>query len=331
MDLRYNIVRAVLKMKKIINITSIFSCLTLLGFISCATEKSEVIQLSFEKDLIPEGIAIDSTTKRVYLNSLKNNKIVSSGLDGSDPKTFLKTNQYDYLAGFGMITKGDTLYALGNSLTEDSNKSILLLLQLSSGDLIDSYSIDDANFHYWNDLVVSSNNEIFITDSESNKIYIIQRPSKTIEIYLDSEEVSNINGITISNDDEYLYLASSKGIGIIETRSKKVINNPREEYSGIDGLKFYKNNLYGIVNAWRDKARNGLFKFKLNKTGTEILKNEKIIEFTESFKIPTTFDIFDGNIYFVTNTQMDNFNEKTNKVLDLKKLESYKMLKTRVE
>ncbi|WP_438423282.1 hypothetical protein [Aquimarina macrocephali] len=306
-------------------------CLILLGLISCIGKKSELIELNFEKDLMPEGIAIDGSTKKLYLNSLKNNKIVSSSLDGSNPAIFLKTNKHNYLAGFGMTIKGDTLYALGNSLTEDKNKSILLLLQLSSGDLIDSYSINDSNFHYLNDLAISSNNEIFITDSESNKIYKIQRPNKTIEIYLDSEEISNSNGITISDDDEYLYLASNNGISIVETISKKIINKPKEGYSGIDGIKYHKNNLYGIVNGWRDKSQNGLFKFELNKIGTEILESKKIVEFTENFKIPTTFDIFDGNIYFVINTQIDNFDENTNEILDLKKLESYTMMKIKAE
>lgn len=315
-----------------LNTKSIFICLTLLGFISCVSEKSELIQLNFEKDLIPEGIAIDGSTKKIYLNSLKSNKIVSSSLDGSNPKTFLKTNKHNYLAGFGMTIKGDTLYALGNSLTEDKNKSILLLLQLSSGDLIDSYSINNSDFHYLNDLAISSNNEIFITDSESNKIYKIQRPSKAIEIYLDSEDIPNSNGIAISNNDEYLYLASTNGICIVETTSKKLINKPKEDYSGIDGLKFHNNNLYGMVNGWgSNNSKNGLFKYNLDSEGAGILNSQKIVEFKESFKVPTTFDIYDGNIYFVINTQLDNFDEKTNKILDLKKLESYKMMKTRAE
>ncbi|AUP80908.1 hypothetical protein [Flavivirga eckloniae] len=318
-------------MKKILNTKSIFISLTLLGLISCISEKLELTKLNFEKDLIPEGIAIDGNSKKIYLNSLKSNKIVSSSLDGNNHKTFLETNKYNYLAGFGMTIKGDTLYALGNSLTADKNESILLLLQLSSGSLIDSYSIEDSSFHYLNDLAVSLNNEIFITDSESNKIYKIQRPSKTMEVYLDSEKIPNSNGITISNNDEYLYLASGNGICVVNRKSKKIINEPKENYSGIDGLKFYKNNLYGIVNGWRDKSKNGLFRFDLNKARTEILRSEKIVEFTNSFKTPTTFDIFDGNIYFVINTQMGNFDGNTNKILDLKKLESYKMMKIKAE
>jgi DNA-binding beta-propeller fold protein YncE len=310
---------------------SIFIYLTLIGLISCVSKKTELINLNFEKDLIPEGFAIDGRKKEIYLNSLKSNKIVSSSIDGNNPKVFLETNKHNYLAGFGMTVKGDTLYALGNSLTEGKNKSILLLLQLSTGNLIDSYSLNNSDFHYWNDLAISSSNEIFITDSESNKIYKIQRPNKAIEIYMDSKEIPNSNGITISDNDEYLYLASENGICVIETTSKKLINKPNEDYSSIDGLKFHKKNLYGMVNGWGDQSQNGLFKFELNKARTEILKSEKLIDFKENFRIPTTFDIFDGNIYFVINTQLDNFDEKKNKILDLKKLQSYKMMKTRAK
>lgn len=316
-------------MKKVINHKYIFVCLTLLVLISCKGQKSELVHLNFEKDLIPEGFAIDGNTKKIYLNSLKSNKIVRSSLDGSNPENFIETNEHNYLAGFGMTTKGDTLYALGNSLIEDKNKSILLLLQLSSGELIDSYSIDDEESHYLNDLAISSANEIFITDSQSNKIYKIQRPSKTIEIYLNSEEIPNANGIAISDNNDYLYLASDKGICVVETVSKKLINEPKDAYSSIDGLKFHKNNLYGIVNGWDDQSLNGLFKFALDKAQSEILESKRLVEFTENFKIPTTFDILDGNIYFVINTQLDNYDG--NKIIDLKKLESYTIMKTKVE
>ncbi len=304
---------------------SVTICFILFSLFSCASQQPELIELPFEKDLFPEGIAIDSRTKTVYLNSLKNKRIVSSSMDGSNAKTFLQNEEYNYLSGFGMTIKEDTLYALGNSLTGDKNKSILLLLKVSTGDLIDSYSIDRSEFQYLNDLVIGSDNEIFITDSESNKSYRIQRPSKFMDLYLDSEKIPNSNGITISSNDRYLYYASSSGLCVVEKATKKVLNQPKEEYSGIDGLKFYQNNLYGIVNGWKDNSKNGLFKFKLNKSGTEIIGREKLIEFGEEFRIPTTFDILDGYIYFVINTQLDNFDGE--KILDVEQMEPYRMLK----
>lgn len=315
-----------------IRVKSILVSITLILLLSCAKNKIIITELKFEKNLIPEGIAIDDYSKKLYLNSLKNNKIVSSLFDGANPKTFLEKNQYGYLSGFGMIIKGDTLYALGNSLRPDKNKSILLLLQPSTGRLINSYTLHDSKFCYWNDLTLSNRDEIFITDSESNKIYKIQRPNQSFEIYLDSEEIPNSNGITISENNKYLYLASSKGICIVDIQSKQLINQPRMEFSGIDGLKFYKNSLYGIVNVHlKDKSQNGLFKFELDKTGTKILHKKKLLEFTNEFSTPTTFDIFEGNVFFIANTQLGNFNGDTNEIIDKNKLQSYKLIQLKLE
>jgi hypothetical protein len=138
--------------------------------ISCSKNDKELITLGFEKDLIPEGIAIDSTTQTIFLNSLMHHKIVKCNMDGTNPEDFIKSNQYGYLSGFGMTIKGDTLFALGNSLPKKSSRSILLLLNAKTGALINSYSPTDTAFKYLNDLAICANGDVFMTDSESNKI-----------------------------------------------------------------------------------------------------------------------------------------------------------------
>ncbi|WP_430907583.1 SMP-30/gluconolactonase/LRE family protein [Maribacter sp. 2-571] len=300
--------------------------------VSCTSQQSEVFQLQFEHDLIPEGIAVDGNTDRVYLNSLKREKIVFSKVNGQNPATFIDTREHGYLSGFGMTIKDDTLYALGNSLTKKRNSSVLLLLQLSTGHLIDSYSLNDGGFHYLNDLATSPKNNIFMTDSESNRIYQIQRPFKNIELFMDSEEVSNSNGIAISDDGDHLYLASTKGIRIVAMDSKEIVNRPNEKYTGIDGLKFYGNNLYGIVNMFsNENGRNGLYKYTLNTAGTKIVNTEKPVTFEKDDIIPTTFAIANGAFYFVANTQLDNFDEDKKAIVDPKRLQPYRLRKVPVE
>lgn len=196
--------------------------------------------------------------------------------------------------------------------------------------MIDSYTINYSSFIYLNDLAISSKNEIFITDSESNRIYKIQRPNRELEIYLETDEISHSNGITISDDNKYLYLASQKGIRIVDTRTKKILNQANKNYVGIDGLKFYKNSLIGIVNAWRDADKIGVFRYYLNSDGSSIINKEKIIPYGENFKIPTTFDIVNDTIYFIINTQLDNLNDD-NEIIDINKLESYLLMKIKIE
>ncbi|RYU94459.1 SMP-30/gluconolactonase/LRE family protein [Emticicia agri] len=298
--------------------------LTTLALTSCNNPISETVNLTFEKDLIPEGIAVDAKSGRFYLSSLRKNKIVRARVDGNNAKDFIASNQYEYQAGFGMTIKGDTLYALSNGLPKQNNTSVLLLLNIKTQQLIAQYKISIPPYAYLNDLAVSKRNEIFITDSESNRIYKIQRPNSKLEVYLDTEEVANSNGIAISDDHTKLYLASAKGIRVVDLLTKKILNQPDKDYSGIDAMKFYQNSLIGIVE-------EGVFRYYLNEDGTEITSKKAIILFDKTYKSPTTFDIAGDSIYFIKNVQLDNFNDSTNAIIDKNKLESLVLLKYKID
>ncbi|KQC30483.1 SMP-30/gluconolactonase/LRE family protein [Flagellimonas eckloniae] len=287
---------------------------------------THITTLHFEKDLIPEGIAIDTKTKKVYINSLKHNKIVRCNLDGSDPEDFIIENEHGYLSGFGMTIKGDTLFALGNSLPKADNKSILLLLNTLTGDLIKSYSIDNSEFIYLNDIAISDEGTVFITDSESNNIYTINKEEDNLEIFLSHDNLKHSNGIAISSNDKYLYFASyASGLRILDIASKKLVNPPNN-YKGVDGLKFYKNKLIAIINGKRDQTQNGVYQFQLTTKGTAIESKEKIWELKNETDIPTTFDIENDVLYFIADSQMDQMNQEANTIQDESKLEDYSLI-----
>lgn len=298
-------------------------------FISC-TPKEKFIKLRFEKDLVPEGIALDPISQKVYLNSLKSAKIVRCNLDGSDAEEFISSHEFGYLSGFGMTIQGGTLYALGNGLSKENNTSILLLLDTNSGELVQSYVLDNGNFVFLNDIAVDSKGTVYITDSESSDIYTINPNTNQLEVFFSNEEIKHSNGIAISDDNGYLYLASyTNGIRILDIANKKLINQPNT-FKGIDGLKYYRNNLIGIVNAKRDASQNGIFQFRLNEEGSEILSEIKISEFEQSSDIPTTFAINKNHMYFVADSQLDNFDQGNNTIVNSTTLENYRLVKKKL-
>jgi hypothetical protein len=304
----------------------------LLFFTSCSRKEKTFIALGFQKDLIPEGIAIDPGTHTIFLNSLRHSKIVKCNMDGTSPVDFINTNQYEYLPGFGMTVMGDTLFALGNSLFKKDSRSILLLLNVKTAALINAYTLNDTTFKYLNDLAVSANGDIFITDSENDKIYTIHRAKGLLEVYLESGDIANSNGIALSDDEKYLYLASYKtGIRIVEKLTKKIMNEPNLENRGIDGMKYYKNSLIGIISGKKTKTENGVYRFFLNRENSSIIRKEKIISWQENFKVPTTFAMMDGYMYFTINSQLDNFDEESGKIIDSSKLENYQLMKFKIE
>ncbi|MGX1928224.1 SMP-30/gluconolactonase/LRE family protein [Flagellimonas sp. 2504JD4-2] len=287
--------------------------------------QAQNIELAFEKDLIPEGIAVHLKSGKVYINSLKKNKIVRCNLDGSNPEEFIGSNQYGYLSGFGMTIKGDTLFALGNSLPKINNKSIVLLLDVTSGKLIKSYPLDIPDFIYLNDIAIGSNGNSYITDSESTNIYTVNKTTEKLEVFFSDEEIKHSNGIAISPDDKFLYFASyTSGIRILDIATKKLINQPND-HKGIDGMKFYKNSLVAIVNSRRDKTQNGIYRFFLNEQSSKVVRQEKLRNFSQASDIPTTFDLQGDTMYFVTDSQLDNLDQENITILDTSELENYRL------
>ncbi len=64
-------------------------------------QKPHVIKTDSEKDLIPEGIAVDASTGIIYISSIAKQKIIAVDSNGvvSD---FVKTGDNGYLEGLGM-------------------------------------------------------------------------------------------------------------------------------------------------------------------------------------------------------------------------------------
>lgn len=297
--------------------------------VSCEQSHSTT-KLHFEKDLIPEGIAIDTVSEIIYLNSLYKNKIVSSHLDGSDPEDFIQEGEFGYLPGFGMTIKGDTLFALGNSHDTSHNQSILLLLDISSGQLIKRYFLKSIEKTYLNDIAVDGNGKFFISDSKGSDIYSQNHETGQLEVYFSDESIIHTNGIAISEDDRYLYLATmGSGLRVLDLFSKKLVNRPNE-FKGIDGLKFYKNTLIAIANGRRDIEKNGVFQYHLTKEGSEIVATSKLMAFEKPTDIPTTFAINNGYMYFVTDSQMDLLDENSNIIIDTTKLEAYRLFRKKL-
>ncbi len=300
---------------------------------SCQEEsKVGITELVFDKDLIPEGIAVDVKTQRVYLNSLKDKKIVSSNLDGTDAREVISSGAHGYQSGFGMTIKGDTLYALGNGLPMEDNTSILLLIDIKSNQLIKSYKLEDTIHVFLNDIAVSSNHDVYITDSKNNTIYTLNKETDQLEFFVDREDIPFSNGIAISDDDELLYLASWDGIIILDLATSEILNSASIESQGIDGLKYYKNSLIGIVNIWKKgDPKNGMYRYHLNDPGTQIIKRTKMIDFDHRFGIPTTFDLLYNHVCFIMDTQLDLFDGDNNVITQADSLQTYRLMIEEIE
>ena len=78
-----------------------------------------------------------------------------------------------------------------------------------TGRLIKKYIISfvKKRMHLFNDLVISENGDVYITDTGFSAIYKIPKKTDKLELFMKQEKFVSPNGITLSADEEnYIYV-----------------------------------------------------------------------------------------------------------------------------
>lgn len=278
-----------------------------------------------EKNLIPEGLAIDPKDGVLYMSSLNLRKIVRVNKNG-DVSDFVPARRYDIgpICGLKVDPFDDGVW--GNTCPDDGAGAELLHFD-RAGDLIERFAAPKPGKHLFNDLVLRGKDEVYLTDSLANCVYRLDRRShRFMEVSL-ARQIYYPNGIALSDHGNTLYVADTFGILRIDLKgntSRELDPGRSNTLSGADGLYWYRNSLVAVQNGL-GSAR--VARFRLSPDGlrvTELL----ILEYRSPLvALPTTGAINDGNFYFISNSGVDNF--KNNKIIDPAKLEPVRI--SRVE
>lgn len=301
-----------------------------LSFASCDSDsQTQIIQTSFEKDLIPEGIAISDG--KIYLSSLLMSKVSVSNLDGTEAKDFTQSGYHGFSLGLGMETYQDRLYVISSNSSTKPHESRLFVFHKKSGSFRYFSAIASDEGHFLNDLAISKKGEIFLTDSDNKTLFHMQNDDSDMLPFLESDAIQYTNGIAISEDDKLLYLATyENGIQVVDRKSRKLLGSATQDSTistfCIDGMKYYKNSLIGIQNGWQDKTKHRVMRYFLSKDQTQITHAEVLMDANEYFDIPTTLDIEDDVLYFIANSQINNFDEPSQTVKNREDLKPYYLI-----
>ncbi len=271
-----------------------------------ALEKSEKpvhnSQIAFilrEKDLVPEGITYDPVEKMFYLGSETKNKIVKVDHDGNCAD-FTRENQdgLTYVLGIHVDPVRRTIWACSYK----KNKQAVFKYNLLSGRLIKKYLLPpDDSGKYFNDLVIHSNGDVFLSEPGGHSIYIIPHSSDKLELFFKHKYFIGPNGITLSEDKGVIFVGTNAGICKIDIKTKSFsFLTHGEDFNtyGIDGLYFADNSLHAV-----QISINQISKFTLNKNFTHI-ESCKIFERNSPYlHRPTTGVIVDDYFYFIADTE----------------------------
>ena len=297
-----------------------------------AVSRSTLAYQISEKDLIPEGLAYDTATHKLYLSSLNKHKILEIEPSGRF-RDFISSGQDGIWQTLGMKVDQKT-GSLWVCSAQDSGPDVgsagVFHYDLKSGKLIKKYLADRNEQHLFNDLVVSSTGDVYLTDSTAGRVYQILHNKDALEEMSDFKRLSYPNGIALSDDQSKLYVAHfNGGLTVLDLKSHqtKLVNRPKGgTLAGIDGLYVWRGTLVGVQNGI---GAPRVAQFTLNKAGDGI-EAIKILENRSRYlEIPTTGALVERDLYLIANSQLRTLHE--GKIIDPAKLKPVYILKMKVQ
>lgn len=282
-----------------------------------------------EKDLFPEGITYSSSTKSFYLGSLHKNKIIKVDAITGKYEDFIPSNYIKgYYLGLMVDDQKKVIWSCGKD--HMTKNPFIAKFSLVDGNMIKRYDYDSKNIEMlFNDLVLDRNGDIYFTNSSDNEIFKIDNKRDKIELFYKNDNIKYPNGITISDDGKFIYVASGRyGIKIINKNNSKLVEVDNDEFdsSGIDGLKFYRNSIIGIQNYVRSKEERNIRRFYLNNNLFKVSKMEILDKNNKFFDVPTTFVIVKNKLYCLANSQLLYLKDNNNSIKEGSKLNNIYIL-----
>jgi len=279
--------------------------------------KSTVAFTVPEKDLIPEGIAYDPVKKIFYLGSIRKRKIITINMagqvgqfkgPGEDSLTAVLGMKVDPLRRILWVVTA-VLPEMEGYNSEMRPVTAVYKYDLEKGKLLGVYPSLGDNFpHQFNDLTVGPDGDCYITDTETGEIYRIDYESNKFEMVYPAGTFWGANGIDVSEDGRYLFVAAySEGVYGIDLTSGETnfIPSPAgASLYGIDGLYYNRGNLLAVQNGL---LPHRVIKFALDDSRRTAVKSEILEMNNPRFNEPTTGVIVGDMFYYIANSGLGNF------------------------
>jgi len=297
------------------------SCILFLFSAAFQLSLAQNVEIAFrlaEKDLIPEGIAFDPSTKSFYVSSINKRKIVKVDEKGSS-SDFISSGQDGIGEVLGLKAAQGKLWSCNNLSSDTMSQAMIHQFDLPNGKLVHKWVLMvKGENHFFNDLAISSAGEAFISDSDFGAIYRASQDRQEPELWLKDNRLRDINGITMVKG--WIVVNAYLGFYKVNPSTKEIKTLPFPGYFplGIDGLSAYRQSLIGVQNVVFPVSIN---QYYLNSTFDQIERAKVLVANHPKFDVPTTGTVAGDWFYFIANSQLLNFEKgKVKEPLKLKEV-----------
>ncbi len=287
--------------------------------------RSEVAFRLPERDLIPEGICYDPEDDVFFLGSMRKSKILRISRDGSS-EIFVAPTAGEDRGYLGMRIDPDRRLLWANWHQEpkpgeqESERTLwtgISKFDLEDGSLVSEYMVEKTGEnHLFNDVAVDRDGTVFFTSFSYGTIYTIDPVRDEIEEYLRMPEGVYTNGIDITPDGRYLFVAGSDRIFRVDLETKELLELPAPEGGVVgwgDGLYYHDGDLLAItVHREGEQLVDRVIRLRLPETMDRIDAIEVLDRDHPLYSNPTTGAIADGWFYYIATAQFEKFDAEGN-------------------
>jgi len=270
---------------------------------------STAFQLS-DSGLLVEDVDYDPHTRRFFLTSVREKKIVSTDAGGTSTEFAKAPDGWPMLAIKVDALRGvvwATEVALrGFSAVSESDwgRSAVLCYDLKNGELL--RRIEGPRPSGLGDMVVASNGDVIVSDGDGGGVYRVHADGSGGLERLDGGDFISPQTPAMHPDGKHIcgpdYL---RGIGVLEVATKQVrwlSMGGKYALNGIDGLYFDHGSLIAVQNGTSPER---VVVFTLDASLGRIESETVIERSTSTLGDPTHGVVIDNDFYYIANSGWD--------------------------
>ncbi len=300
---------------------------------------SETAFVLTERDLIPEGIALDPRSWTFYLGSFRKAKIVAVSLDGR-ARTFVPEGADGLQAVLGVRVDQarDRLWACTSTApqlapgraAEAPGVTGLMAWDLGTGKNVFRWLRPKTKeLDAFNDLTIAADGTVYVSGFAAGTVYRLRPGATEPETWVTLDKQDAPNGLDLSEDGKRLYVSTGKRVVVIDVAGGGVqdLQLPKRAFaSGIDGLAVRGPTLIaiqrnkGLMQGWR------IARFRLAGDGLSATVVETLTENDRRWSQPTTGVVVGRWFYYIGNSQFPAFQGK-NELPPLDELHDVRVLR----
>jgi hypothetical protein len=269
---------------------------------------SEVFRMP-ETGLIPEDIDFDSRTGQFYVTSVMMSEILAFDKTGHSHVFARGLHGWPMMA-LKIDSPRRVLWATEVALNTfksvpqaDRGTTTILIYDLDSGRLL--HRVAGPAKMTLGDMALTQDGDAIFSDNEGAGIYRVNRKTHAFDRLDEGDFVSPQTGV-MSPDNRHLLVPDySRGIGILDLKTKRVewlASESPHALSGIDGLYLSGRTLIATQNGTSPER---VVRFELNESLTRVQSESVVERASPTLGDPTHGVVVDGVFYYIANSGWD--------------------------